>query len=64
MAMGLCISYILVVFVIHSHFKGVYLKCQFANCVQKVFVKHHQIREKAALSFMYNCIVPMVVVAT
>ena len=64
MAIVWCISYILVVFVVHSYFKGVYLKCQFANCVQTVCVKHHQIREKVALSLMYDCIVPMVVMAT
>ena len=37
---------------------------QFANCVQTVRVKHDQIREKAALNFMYDCIVPMVAMAT
>ena len=63
MAMVWCITYILVGFVIHSHFKGVYFKCQCANCVQRVCAMHHQIREKAALSFMYDCIVPMVVMA-
>ena len=64
MTMVWCISYILVVFVIHLHFKAIHLKCQFANCVQTVCVKNHQIWEKAALSFMYDCIVPMVVMAT